>query len=169
VVGALDLDGTRRPARGGGNRAALLGRHDRVVRAIDDRRRDPYARELLGKRVAITKQAPHGQERIVDASHRREIHERRAEHEAAGLGLCGELGDHGGAEAFAEVQEPVTRQPDLVVEKSQRRADVARKAGLRRATAVTSVPPVVEEEDSKQANAPMNSTSPVAPLRSRPR
>jgi hypothetical protein len=66
VVGAGDLDDPRLPGSDCRDRAALFGRHDRVARAVHDRRRHLHARELVGERVAVAQQRPDGQERVVD-------------------------------------------------------------------------------------------------------
>ena len=104
----------------------LIGRHDPVVGSVHDQGPNSHAGELLGQRVAVPEQRPRRQEGVVHAAQRGEVRERRPQHEPRGRMLDRELGHHGRAEALAEVQQPVKRQPDLVCKESQRGATVAR-------------------------------------------
>jgi hypothetical protein len=54
----LDFDEAHRTARSASHRAALVGRHDPVVRPVDDRRRHRQERELLGQWVTVLEQGP---------------------------------------------------------------------------------------------------------------
>ena len=114
---------------------------------MDDRRRDPHGGEGLGDRVALAQQQAHGQEGVVDPADRGQVDEGRAEDQPGRRVLRGELGDHRGAQALAEVQESLLRHAGVGHQEVPRRAHVERQAGLARAPGVPAVPAVVEQQD----------------------
>jgi DNA methylase len=166
VVGARDLHDTRLPGSRRRDRAALLGRHDRVAGAVHDRRRHLDARELVGERVAVTKQGPDGQEWIVDPPHRREVDERRAKHKSGWRVIGREFGHHRRAKALAVVEEARRGDLGLFDQEPVGRANIAGEPLLARSPRVATVAAVVEQQHrqtrARQCARQRRSQRPVA-------
>jgi hypothetical protein len=166
MVGARDLYDTRLRGSHCRDRAALLGRHDRVARAVHDRRRHMQARELVGERVAVAKQGLDGQGWIVDSSHRGEVNEGRAKDESGRRLLGRELGHHRRAKALAVIQEARRRSVGLFDQEPVGGADIAGEPLLARSPRVATVAAVVEQQHrqtrARQCARQRRSQRPVA-------
>jgi hypothetical protein len=79
---------------------------------------------MLDEPVPVAKQRPHGQERVVHASDRREIGKRRAQREPGRRVLDRHFGHHRRAQALAVVEQPLARHAGVLDEEPARRANV---------------------------------------------
>src|SRR6266568_2796600 len=122
VIGALDREQLPQCGCGFGDRAALLCGDDGVAGSVH-----------------------HGDRRF----HRRELDERRAQHEPSGRVLGREFDDDRGAQTLPVVEEAVAGHSRVVDQEPVRRAHVTSEAALARAARIAAVAAVVEQQRRK--------------------